>query len=211
VSRTGSDTRSSTGPECFGPDTPPSVGGHVPAPAMAGRTGRAASRRRARSLTIIRPRRAGPTRACPPLAPKEGPVPILFASDFRRDSKGRGEGLSSEMSCNPATASSALPAARPDRHIGGPFARAGLARGGCKAPRNPLQPRNRRRSGVRPLCVSRCPVRRLRRVRKWVGRVSRSSYRATCFRATCHRTSTCTTRGGRWRQISARAGLIPPT
>jgi hypothetical protein len=82
---------------------------------------------------------------------------------------GRGA-LSSETTCNPATLTCAHDAVSPDRLIGGPFAGAGLARSGCRATRNPVQPRNRRRAGVRPLCVSRCPVRRLSAHRQDGGR-----------------------------------------
>jgi len=75
------------------------------------------------------------------------------------------------------------PAAHADRQIGGPFGRWAGGRGGCKAPRNPLQPRNRRRAAVRPLCVCRCPVRRLRRVR----RVRRRGRRAPRARVSARR------------------------
>jgi hypothetical protein len=88
-------------------------------------------------------------------------------SKFSAPAKRKGGGVSPRKrraTLQPPASSD--PAAHADRQIGGPFGRWAGGRGGCKAPRNPLQPRNRRRAAVRPLCVCRCPVRRLRRVRR---------------------------------------------
>ena len=98
---------------------------------------------------------------------KEGTRARAIRPRFSAHSKRKGGGgLSSETPGNPATLTCARDAVSPDRLNGGPFARPGLARDGCRAARNPLQPRNRPSAAVRPLCVHRCPVRRLRRLRR---------------------------------------------
>ena len=143
---------------------------------------------------------------------RRDPPPFHSLQIFGAIQKEGGRGSLLGNACNPATVSSRAAPRTLIARVAGP-SRTPASPAVVAGPRaTPLQPRNRRRAGVRPLCVYRCPVRRLRRVRK-----GGAASRASSYRATCHRTSTRMRSGrrrdsrGRAGDQRARAGLIPST